>query len=72
MESFNYDNIMRVPRVVKTVLNMGVGEAIQNIKVLDAAAEELTQIAGQKAMINRAKRSIASFKLRKACRWVPP
>ena len=64
MESFDYDNIMRVPRVVKTVLNMGVGEAIQNIKVLDSAAEELTQIAGQKALINRAKRSIASFKLR--------
>ena len=64
MENFAYDNIMRVPRVVKTVLNMGVGEAIQNIKVLDAAAEELTRIAGQKAMINRAKRSIASFKLR--------
>ncbi len=63
MESFDYDNIMRVPRVVKTVLNMGVGEAIQNIKVLDSAAEELTQIAGQKALINRAKRSIASFKL---------
>ncbi|MBU4564362.1 MAG: 50S ribosomal protein L5 [Desulfarculus sp.] len=64
MENFAYDNIMRVPRVVKTVLNMGVGEAIQNIKVLDAAAVELTQIAGQKALINRAKRSIASFKLR--------
>jgi large subunit ribosomal protein L5 len=64
MESFGYDNIMRVPRVVKTVLNMGVGEAIQNIKVLDSAAEELTRIAGQKALINRAKRSIASFKLR--------
>ncbi|MBU1157628.1 MAG: 50S ribosomal protein L5 [Proteobacteria bacterium] len=64
MENFAYDNVMRVPRVVKTVLNMGVGEAIQNIKVLDAAAVELTQIAGQKALINRAKRSIASFKLR--------
>ena len=64
MEGFSYSNIMQVPRVVKTVLNMGVGEAIQNIKVLDAAAEELTLIAGQRAMINRAKRSIASFKLR--------
>lgn len=63
-EEFGYKNLMQVPRVVKTVLNMGVGEAIQNIKVLDAAAEELTMIAGQKALINKAKRSIASFKLR--------
>ena len=63
-ESFGYTNVMQVPRVVKTVLNMGVGEAIQNVKLLDAAADELTLIAGQRAMINRAKRSIASFKLR--------
>jgi large subunit ribosomal protein L5 len=63
-EQFSYGNINEVPRIVKTTLNMGVGEAIQNIKVLDAAAEELTLIAGQKAMINRAKRSIAAFKLR--------
>ncbi len=64
MEEFGYKNLMQVPKVVKVVLNMGVGEAIQNIKVLDAAAEELTMIAGQKAVINKAKRSIASFKLR--------
>jgi len=64
MEGFGYKNIMQVPRVTKTVLNMGVGEAIQNVKLLDAAADELTLIAGQRAMINRAKRSIASFKLR--------
>lgn len=64
VEEFGYKNLMRVPKVVKTVLNMGVGEAIQNIKVLDAAAEELTMIAGQKALVNKAKRSIASFKLR--------
>jgi large subunit ribosomal protein L5 len=63
-EQFGYQNLMQVPKVVKAVLNMGVGEAIQNIKVLDAAAEELTAIAGQKAIINKAKRSIASFKLR--------
>lgn len=63
-EEFGYKNLMQVPKVVKTVLNMGVGEAIQNIKVLDAATEELTMIAGQKALINKAKRSIASFKLR--------
>lgn len=64
MENFAYGNIMEVPKVVKAVLNMGVGEAIQNIKVLESAADELTLLAGQKAMINRAKRSIASFKLR--------
>ncbi|MCB2187773.1 MAG: 50S ribosomal protein L5 [Deltaproteobacteria bacterium] len=63
-EMFTYKNIMEVPKPVKAVLNMGVGEAIQNIKVLEAAADELTMIAGQKAVINRAKRSIASFKLR--------
>lgn len=64
VEHFSYQNLMQVPKVVKVVLNMGMGEAIANIKVLDSAADELTQIAGQKAMINRAKRSIASFKLR--------
>ncbi len=64
LEQFSYKNINQVPKLVKATLNMGVGEAIQNIKVLDAAAEELTLIAGQKAIINRAKRSIAAFKLR--------
>ena len=63
-EQFSYGNIMQVPKPVKAVLNIGVGEAIQNIKVLENAADELTLIAGQKAMINRARRSIASFKLR--------
>ncbi|PLX73110.1 MAG: 50S ribosomal protein L5 [Desulfuromonas sp.] len=57
-------NKMEVPRVEKVVLNMGLGEAIQNIKVLESAVEELTNIAGQKALITRAKRSIAQFKLR--------
>ena len=64
MEQFSYRNILQVPKVVKTVLNMGLGEAIQNIKVLDSAQQELTLIAGQRAVINRARRSIASFKLR--------
>jgi large subunit ribosomal protein L5 len=64
IEQFAYKNVNQVPKIVKVTLNMGVGEAIQNIKVLDAAAEELTLIAGQKAIINRAKRSIAAFKLR--------
>jgi large subunit ribosomal protein L5 len=63
-EQFGYENVNQIPKVVKVTLNMGVGEAIQNIKVLDQAAEELTLIAGQKAMVNRAKRSIAAFKLR--------
>ena len=63
-ERFAYENVNQVPKVVKVTLNMGVGEAIQNIKVLDQAAEELTLIAGQKALVNRAKRSIAAFKLR--------
>ena len=57
-------NAMEVPRIEKVVINMGLGEAIQNIKVLESAVDELTRITGQKAVITRAKRSIASFKLR--------
>ena len=57
-------NVMEVPRVEKVVLNMGLGEAIQNIKVLESAVEELGQVTGQKAVITKAKRSIAQFKLR--------
>jgi large subunit ribosomal protein L5 len=57
-------NVMEVPRIDKIVINMGLGEAIQNIKVLESAAEELSRITGQKAVITRATRSIASFKLR--------
>jgi len=64
MKEFGYKNIMAVPKVEKVVLNMGLGEAIQNIKVLDSGVEELTMIAGQKAVITKAKRSIAGFKLR--------
>ena len=64
MDAFNYKNKMQVPKLNKIVLNMGLGEAIQNIKVLDAAAEELKAIAGQKPVITRAKKSIAAFKLR--------
>jgi len=63
-KTFNYKNIMQVPRLEKVVLNMGLGEAIQNIKLLDAAAEELQIIAGQHPVITRAKKSIAAFKLR--------
>jgi large subunit ribosomal protein L5 len=57
-------NVMEVPRVEKIVINMGLGEAIQNIKVLESAVDELSRITGQKAVITRAKRSIATFKLR--------
>jgi large subunit ribosomal protein L5 len=64
IEAFNYKNIMEVPRLGKVVLNMGLGEAIHNIKLLDSAAEELKIIAGQHPVITRAKRSIAAFKLR--------
>lgn len=64
MKEFGYKSIMAVPRLVKVVLNMGLGEAIYNIKVLDKGVEELTLIAGQKAVITKAKKSIAGFKLR--------
>ncbi len=61
---FGYKSIMAVPKLEKVVLNMGLGEAIYNIKVLDKGVEELTLIAGQKAVVTKAKRSIAGFKLR--------
>jgi large subunit ribosomal protein L5 len=61
---FGYENIMQVPRMGKIVLNMGVGEAIQNTKLLDASMEELAVIAGQKPVVTKAHKSIAAFKLR--------
>lgn len=64
MKKFGYRNVMEVPRLEKITLNMGLGEAIQNIKILDAAVEELSLIAGQRAVVTKAKRSIAAFKLR--------
>jgi large subunit ribosomal protein L5 len=64
MKEFGYKSIMAVPRIRMVVLNMGLGEAIQNIKVLDSGVEELTLIAGQRAVVTKAKRSIAGFKLR--------
>jgi len=64
-ERYGYPNFMAVPRLRKIVINMGVGEASQNIKLLDAAADQLGAIAGQKAVIRRARKSIANFKLRK-------
>lgn len=64
LQEFNYKSIMAVPKIEKVVLNMGLGEAIFNIKVLDNGVEELSLIAGQRAVITKAKRSIAGFKLR--------
>ncbi len=61
---FNYKNVMEVPKLEKIVINMGLGEAIQNIKILDSAVQELAVIAGQKPVITKAKKSIAQFKLR--------
>ncbi|HOV87348.1 MAG TPA: 50S ribosomal protein L5 [Syntrophobacteraceae bacterium] len=64
-EKYQYKSPMEIPRITKVVLNIGLGEAIQNIKILDSAAEELGQISGQKPVITRARLSIAAFKLRK-------
>ncbi len=64
IDTFKYSNTMQVPKLEKIVLNIGMGEAIQNIKVLDSAVEELTAVAGQRPVITRAKKSIAAFKLR--------
>jgi large subunit ribosomal protein L5 len=61
---FSYRNVMQVPRLEKIIINMGLGEAIQNIKILDSAVQELGQITGQKAIITKARRSIAQFKVR--------
>lgn len=63
-ERFKYDNVMEIPRLEKVVINMGVGEAVGNPKLLDAAVRELEAIAGQKAVITRARKSISNFKLR--------
>jgi len=64
IETFKYRNVMQVPKVKKIVLNMGLGEAIQNIKVLETATAELKAIAGQQPVVTKAKKSIAAFKLR--------
>jgi large subunit ribosomal protein L5 len=64
MKRFSYRNVMQVPRLKSIVLNMGLGEAVGNPKLVDAAVAELTQITGQKPVVTRAKKSIATFKLR--------
>jgi large subunit ribosomal protein L5 len=64
VKKFGYANVMAIPRLEKITVNVGVGDALQNMKMLDVAAEELMAIAGQKPVITRARRSIAAFKLR--------
>ncbi|MDQ0149822.1 50S ribosomal protein L5 [Eubacterium multiforme] len=64
MEKFGYENIMQVPRLEKIVINMGVGEAKDNQKVLESAVSDLTLISGQKPILTRAKKSVANFKIR--------
>ena len=64
MEEFSYKNVMQVPKVVKIVINIGLGEAVQNAKAIDAAVGDLQAITGQKPVVTRAKKSIAAFKLR--------
>jgi large subunit ribosomal protein L5 len=64
MQKFNYTTVMQVPKIEKVVINMGVGEAVGNSKILDVAVDELQRIAGQKPVVTRAKKSIAGFKLR--------
>jgi large subunit ribosomal protein L5 len=63
-KEFGYSNVMAVPKITKVVVNMGLGEATQNAKVVDVGAEELAKITGQKAAVRRAKKSIAQFKVR--------
>ena len=64
IEEFGYDNVMQVPRLTKIVVNVGLGEALQNAKALDSATDDLRAITGQQPVITRARKSIASFKLR--------
>jgi large subunit ribosomal protein L5 len=63
-KEFSYANVMAIPKVVKVVVNMGLGEATQNVKLIDAGADELGRITGQRAVTTRAKKSIAAFKVR--------
>ncbi|MCA1057131.1 50S ribosomal protein L5 [Rossellomorea aquimaris] len=64
VSKFNYKSVMEVPKVEKIVVNMGIGDAVQNSKALDVAVDELTQITGQKPVVTKAKKSIAGFRLR--------
>jgi len=64
MKTFNYSNVMQVPRLEKVVINMGLGEALENARILDTSMEELSRITGQRPVLTRARKSIANFKLR--------
>jgi len=64
-KEFGYDNVMAVPRIEKVVVNMGLGEATQNAKIIDTGVDEVARITGQKPVVTRAKKSIAQFKVRK-------
>jgi large subunit ribosomal protein L5 len=64
MKEFGYTNVMAVPKITKVVVNMGIGEATQNAKIVDVAQDELGRIVGQRAVVRRARKSIAQFKLR--------
>ena len=64
MKEFGYRNVMAIPKITKVVVNMGLGEATQNAKIVDTGADELGRITGQKAVVRRATKSIAQFKLR--------
>ena len=63
-EQFGYSNVMQVPRITKITLNMGVGEAVANKKVMDSATDDLTRISGQKPVVTKARKSVANFKIR--------
>ncbi|MGM0470794.1 MAG: 50S ribosomal protein L5 [Bacillota bacterium] len=65
MDKFDYDNVMQVPDIKKVVINMGIGEANENVNLLDRAVEQLETITGQQPVVTRAKKSIANFKIRK-------
>jgi large subunit ribosomal protein L5 len=64
MKKFSYGSVMQVPRLEKVVINMGLGEAIQNVKLLESAQKEISEIAGQKPVVTKARKAIANFKLR--------
>ena len=72
MKEFNYHSVMEVPRLTKVVVNIGLGEALQNAKALDAAVGDITTITGQHPQVRRARKSIATFKLRAPPREIPP
>ena len=68
IKKFGYKSVMQVPRIQKIVLNMGVGEAVGDKKIMDNAVGDMTKIAGQKPVVTKARKSIATFKIRKAIR----